>query len=82
MIATKAYAAQTAKALLTPFQLERREPGPFDVHIDILYCGVCHSDIHQARGEWGDAIFPMVPEQLIIKSPGNNSKRDISENFA
>lgn len=66
MIATKAYAAETAKAPLTPFQLERREPGPHDVHIDILYCGVCHSDIHQAREEWGKAIFPMVPGHEIV----------------
>jgi len=66
MIATKAYAAETAKAPLTPFQLERRDPGPHDVHIDILYCGVCHSDIHQAREEWGKAIFPMVPGHEIV----------------
>jgi alcohol dehydrogenase (NADP+) len=66
MIATKAYAAETPKARLTPFQLERREPGPYDVHIDILYCGVCHSDIHQAREEWGKAIFPMVPGHEIV----------------
>lgn len=61
-----AYAAATAKAPLTPFTIERRAPGPDDVQIDIAYCGVCHSDIHQARGEWGDAIFPMVPGHEIV----------------
>lgn len=66
MQATKAYAAQTAKAPLAPFQIERRTPGAHDILIDILYCGVCHSDIHQARGEWGDAIFPMVPGHEIV----------------
>ncbi len=66
MIATKAYAAHTAKAPLAPFSFERRTPGAYDVHIDILYCGVCHSDIHQAREEWGAAIFPMVPGHEIV----------------
>jgi uncharacterized zinc-type alcohol dehydrogenase-like protein len=66
MLKTPAYAAAFAKAPLGPFSIERREPGPHDVLIDILYCGVCHSDIHQARGEWGDAIFPMVPGHEIV----------------
>jgi uncharacterized zinc-type alcohol dehydrogenase-like protein len=63
---TPAYAAQTAKAPLAPFTVERREPGANDVAIDILYCGVCHSDIHQARDEWGGGIFPMVPGHEIV----------------
>src|SRR5262249_6948816 len=49
-----------------PFTLERRAPGPQDVLIEILYCGVCHSDIHQARGEWGNSSFPMVPGHEIV----------------
>ncbi|WP_242112621.1 NAD(P)-dependent alcohol dehydrogenase [Luteimonas aquatica] len=61
-----AYAAASAKAPLAPFSIERREPGPRDVLIDILYCGVCHSDIHQARDEWGGSIFPMVPGHEIV----------------
>jgi len=63
------YAAPAAKAPLGPFTFERRAPGPRDVRIDILYCGVCHSDIHQARDEWGGsipAIFPMVPGHEIV----------------
>lgn len=66
MIATKAYAAQDPKSLLAPFHLERREPGEHDVQIEILYCGVCHSDIHQVRDEWGGSIFPMVPGHEIV----------------
>jgi uncharacterized zinc-type alcohol dehydrogenase-like protein len=63
---TPAYAAPAAKARLGPFLIERRAPGPRDVLIDILYCGVCHSDVHQARDEWGHAIFPMVPGHEIV----------------
>ncbi|MCM2278926.1 MAG: NAD(P)-dependent alcohol dehydrogenase [Oligoflexia bacterium] len=66
MIQTKAYAALHAKAHLHPFEIQRREPGPRDVLIDIRYCGVCHSDIHQARDEWGGSIFPMVPGHEIV----------------
>ncbi len=61
-----AYAAQTAGAALAPFAIQRRAPGAHDVQIDIRYCGVCHSDIHQARGEWGGGIFPMVPGHEIV----------------
>ncbi len=61
-----AYAAPSAKAPLVPHTVSRREPGPSDVEIDILFCGVCHSDIHQVREEWGSAIFPMVPGHEIV----------------
>jgi len=63
---TKSYAAQSAVAPLAPFAFDRREPGPHDVQIDILYCGVCHSDIHQVRNEWGNSIYPMVPGHEIV----------------
>ncbi len=63
---THAYAAAAAKAPLAPFTVERREPGAHEVLIDIKYCGVCHSDIHQARDEWGGSIFPMVPGHEIV----------------
>ncbi len=66
MIATKAYAAQAPTTPLTPFNFERRDPGPHDVQIEILYCGVCHSDIHQVRDEWGGSIYPMVPGHEIV----------------
>jgi len=65
MIPAKGYAALTAKSPLAPFSFQRREPGAHDVQIEILYCGVCHSDIHQARDEWGGSIFPMVPGHEI-----------------
>jgi uncharacterized zinc-type alcohol dehydrogenase-like protein len=63
---TSAFAAASARAPLAPVSIERREPGPHDVLIEILFCGVCHSDIHQARDEWGGAIFPMVPGHEIV----------------
>ena len=66
MLKTPAYAAQSPTRPLAPFAIERREPGPRDVMIDILYCGVCHSDIHQARDEWGGSAFPMVPGHEIV----------------
>jgi uncharacterized zinc-type alcohol dehydrogenase-like protein len=66
MIATNAYAAQNPTTPLAPFQFDRREPGAHDVQIEILYCGVCHSDIHQVRDEWGGSIFPMVPGHEIV----------------
>jgi len=62
---THGYAALSAKAPLVPFTFERREPGPTDIAIDIQFCGICHSDIHQARDEWGGSIFPMVPGHEI-----------------
>src|SRR5258707_15576917 len=66
MLPTRGYATKGPTSILEPFNFERRELGPHDVLIDILYCGVCHSDIHQARDEWGGAIFPMVPGHEIV----------------
>ncbi len=66
MIKTKAYAASSATSPLQPFAFERREPRPDDVVIEIAYCGVCHSDIHTARGEWGETYFPCVPGHEIV----------------
>lgn len=66
MIPVKSYAAQNATTPLAPFNFERRDVGAHDVQIEILYCGVCHSDIHQARSEWGPAIYPLVPGHEIV----------------
>ncbi|HUS01013.1 MAG TPA: alcohol dehydrogenase catalytic domain-containing protein [Chitinophagaceae bacterium] len=66
MADTKAYAAQNASAPLAPWNFERREPKPHDVEIDILYCGVCHSDLHTARNEWGGTLYPCVPGHEIV----------------
>ena len=63
---TKAYAALNAKDPLVPFSFDRRDLRPHDVQVEILFCGVCHSDLHQARGEWGDKIYPMVPGHEIV----------------
>jgi uncharacterized zinc-type alcohol dehydrogenase-like protein len=60
------YAAKQPKTPLEPFSFERREPGPKDVVIEIQYCGVCHSDIHQVRDEWSAGMFPMVPGHEIV----------------
>jgi uncharacterized zinc-type alcohol dehydrogenase-like protein len=66
MTLTKAYAAQNATSPLAPYQFHRREVGPKDIQIEILYCGVCHSDLHQARNEWDGSIYPMVPGHEIV----------------
>ncbi|AFL53623.1 putative zinc-type alcohol dehydrogenase-like protein [Sinorhizobium fredii] len=66
MAIARGYAATDASKPLAPFTFERREPRDDDVVIDIQYCGVCHSDIHQARDEWGNATFPMVPGHEIV----------------
>jgi uncharacterized zinc-type alcohol dehydrogenase-like protein len=63
---TRAYAAAAPGARLAPFDVSRREPGPKDVEIAVDYCGVCHSDLHQVRDEWGGAVFPMVPGHEIV----------------
>ncbi|MBF0271751.1 MAG: NAD(P)-dependent alcohol dehydrogenase [Magnetococcales bacterium] len=60
------YAVQSAEEKLAPYRFERREPRANDVVIEILYCGVCHSDLHQARNDWGGSIYPMVPGHEII----------------
>jgi uncharacterized zinc-type alcohol dehydrogenase-like protein len=65
-LATRGYAAPSATEPLTPFDFNRRQPGPHDVLIAIRYCGICHSDIHQARDEWGGSLFPMVPGHEIV----------------
>ena len=62
----KSYAAQNSTAQLGPFIVPRREVGENDVQIEILFCGVCHSDIHQVRNEWGGSIYPMVPGHEIV----------------
>jgi alcohol dehydrogenase (NADP+) len=65
MLKTNAYAAISSTSPLAPFSLDRREPGPRDVLIEILYCGICHSDIHQVRNEWKSSSYPMVPGHEI-----------------
>lgn len=66
MIQAKGYAVQNVKDDLKPFSFERREVGPKDVQIEIVYSGVCHSDIHMARSEWGQSAYPMVPGHEIV----------------
>ncbi|MGY4535432.1 putative zinc-type alcohol dehydrogenase-like protein [Pseudomonas sp. TE3786] len=75
---TIGYAAQTAKSPLAPFKFERRALRPNDVAMEILYCGVCHSDLHQARDDWGFSTYPIVPGHEIVgrvTAVGNAVKR-------
>ncbi len=66
MNTVNAYAAQTKTSPIAPFNINRRDVGPHDVQIEILYSGICHSDIHQVRDEWGGSIYPMVPGHEIV----------------
>ena len=66
MIKTHGYAAHSPTSGLAPFDYTHREPGPNHVHIAIDFCGICHSDIHQARNEWNNALYPMVPGHEIV----------------
>ena len=63
---TKAYGARAADKPLEPMDIQRRQPGPRDVQIDIAYCGVCHSDLHTVRSEWGGTRYPCVPGHEIV----------------
>lgn len=65
-ISVRAYGATSATTPLEPLQIERRALGPHDVLIDILYCGVCHTDIHYVRSEWGQSRYPCVPGHEIV----------------
>lgn len=66
MIQAKGYAAQNVQTNLAPWNFERREVGSHDVQLEILYCGVCHSDLHQIKNDWFPGIFPMVPGHEIV----------------
>ena len=66
MFQTKGYAAHSAREPLKPFSFKRRDPLPDDIQLDILFCGVCHSDLHMARNEWGGTNYPVVPGHEIV----------------
>jgi uncharacterized zinc-type alcohol dehydrogenase-like protein len=63
---SKGYATPNAQSPLAPFDFNRREPGATEISIEILFCGVCHSDLHMARNEWGQSIYPLVPGHEIV----------------
>jgi uncharacterized zinc-type alcohol dehydrogenase-like protein len=78
MLSTKAYAAQSATTPIVPYTIQRRDCKPHDVQIKILYCGVCHSDLHTARNEWGGTKYPVVPGHEIVgevTAVGNHVKK-------
>jgi uncharacterized zinc-type alcohol dehydrogenase-like protein len=66
MPSSKGYATPNAQSPLAPFDFSRREPGATEISIEILFCGVCHSDLHMARNEWGQSIYPLVPGHEIV----------------
>jgi uncharacterized zinc-type alcohol dehydrogenase-like protein len=66
MLQAKGYAAHDAHSALVPFSFDRREPAAHDVQIEILFCGICHSDLHQARNDWSNSLYPMVPGHEIV----------------
>ncbi len=70
MFKSAAYAAPSADKELGPIIIDRRDPTPDDVQIDILFCGVCHSDLHTARNEWGGTVYPVVPGHEIVGCVG------------
>jgi alcohol dehydrogenase (NADP+) len=78
MPATKAYGAESATTPIVALTIERREPKPHDVQVEILYCGVCHSDLHFARNDWGMSVYPIVPGHEIVgrvTAVGNHVKK-------
>lgn len=78
MIQAHGYAVQNATTPLGPFSFERRDPGPNDIVIEIEYCGICHSDVHQVRNEWSNSKYPMVPGHEIVgkvSAVGSDVKR-------
>src|SRR4030095_16781523 len=66
MLPARGYATHGPNSKLEPFNFTRRDPGANEVLLEIDFCGICHSDIHQARGEWGNSIYPMVPGHEIV----------------
>ena len=85
MTTVKAYAAQDATAPLAPFTIERRDPGPHDISLEILYCGVCHTDIHFIRNDLGMSLYPLVPGHEIVGriiQVGNRVKKFKEGDFA
>ena len=79
MSQTSAFGAHASDQPLASLAIERREPGPRDVAIDILYCGVCHSDLHTVRGEWGGTVYPLRPRATRSSAGSPPSAREVDE---
>jgi len=74
MISTKSFGVQNQRSPLGPFEIQRRDPGPNDVQIEILFCGVCHSDLHTVRNEWQGTTYPCVPGHEILGKVSRTGK--------
>jgi alcohol dehydrogenase (NADP+) len=74
------YAASSAKAALEPYRFERRDPRADDIVIEILYCGICHSDVHQVRDDWNNTTYPVVPGHEIIGRVVDVGKMSLATN--
>jgi alcohol dehydrogenase (NADP+) len=72
---TQAYAAHSATTPLAPYSFDRRDPRPRDVQIEILFCGVCHSDLHASRSEWEGTVYPLVPGHEIVERVLDSAQR-------
>jgi alcohol dehydrogenase (NADP+) len=81
MIPAHGYAAQRVKGPLTLYSFERRDPRDYDVVIDIQYCGICHTDIHQVRNEWGGSPFPMLPGHVTSSKIYQSITSTATSNF-
>ena len=73
------YAAQSATTPMAPFSFERREPGQLDVAFDILHCGVCHSDLHTVRGEWGGTTGESLLAYEFCEDVGSETETDCEQ---
>ena len=84
MVKVKAFGAKSASSPLSALEIDRRTPSAEDVQIEILYCGVCHSDLHTARNEWKNTQYPSVPGHEIVgrvTAVGNKVTKFINENL-
>src|ERR1700712_5759456 len=66
MIKVKGYAAKHSFSRLKPYEFEREEAGAGEIEIDVMFCGVCHSDIHQVKNEWSNTVYPCVPGHEVV----------------
>ena len=79
MPASKGYGTLDAQSPLAPYNFSRREPGPTEIVVDTLFCGVCHSDLHMVRNEWGGSVYPLVPGGFLLLEIGYGQSTAIAD---